>query len=218
MVRRIIFPLCAFMVLLYANSVHHPKNPQELKELKNITTERSYDFSGTTDCDYNETIDKVTVQVRRIPVRESKNVFGHNLIKRGTQPLQVFIYNNTPNTITWRPSYMDLPLESPKQISKKLSRSVPAWLAAVALPIYWLVSPYLALIVGPTMAYSISKSNKKKAKRIRFDSLNYDPLKIPPFARTSKFLFVDRTEFKRDFEFNLFNEDKKKLIHFNVEC
>ena len=206
------------MVLLYASSVHHPKDPRQLKELKNITTERSYDFAATTDCDYNETIDKVTLQVRKILGQESKNIFGHNLIKCGCQPLQLFIYNNTPDTVVWRPSYIDLPLASPKQVAKKLSRSIPVWLTAIAFPIYWLVSPYLALIVGPTMAYSISKSNKKKTKKIQFDSLNYEPLRIPPYTRTSKFIFIDRTEFKRDFEFKIFNEDKKKLINFKVEC
>ncbi|MBT4855665.1 hypothetical protein HOM50_01715 [bacterium] len=220
MIRRIVFPVFAFMLLLYASCVHSPpKTNLQLKELKEVAAaHQAHEIEGTSDCDYNETVGGVTLQARKITQRECKRVFGHNLVHQGSQPVQLFIYNNTPDTIVWRPSYLDLPLESTKTVSKGLSRNAPVWAAAIGFPIYWLINPYLGIIAVPLTIYTLSKKRKKKAKMIHHNTLNNQTISLPPYTRTNKFIFVKRSNFRRDFEIKLFNEDKKKLLRFEVEC
>lgn len=220
MVRRVLFPVSAFMFLLYIGCMHYQKDGKPIaKEIKDAARAgQAYNFDRTTDCDYNETIDGVTLQVRAISGQESKELFGRNVIKKGLQPLQIFLYNNTPYNQVWRPSYIDLPLSSSREISKRVKRDTALWVAAIWIPIYVYVAPVLTIYGAPLTALYLSKQNKKRGKKVEANALNHTPMHIPPYERVSKFIFIPREEYKKDFEIRLFNEDKKKLITFEVDC
>jgi len=199
-----------------AGSISHQPRVPQVKQVKaeKIVPQDTYTMP---DCDYHETKSGVTVEARRITQRECKKKFGHNIIHSGQQPIQIYVNNNSPETVVWRPSYTNLPLVSNKKVSKGLKRNTPVWVAAIAFPIYWLVNAYVGLMAIPVTAYYLSSKNKKKKKIIHHKSLNYDTVSIPPYTQMDKYFFIERSRLGKHFEFKLFVPDLKKLLSYSIE-
>ncbi|MBI3236555.1 MAG: hypothetical protein HYZ48_02440, partial [Chlamydiales bacterium] len=66
---------------------------------------------------------EIAVQVKTLTPQESKLFLGHDLISRGTIPIQFDIENNTANEYSLCASSIDLPHLDPQKVAFSISKS-----------------------------------------------------------------------------------------------
>lgn len=142
--------------------------------------------------------DQVMVVAKAMSPEESKRSFGHDLISRGVQPLQLTIQNNTSQEYSLSPSSVDLPRIEPKKIAFKVTKSaIPRGIAyRVASFFFW---PFMIpSTIDSLRVYSHHKSLKKDftAKAMKEEIL-------APYSTFHRVLFVPKEEFKETFKVTL---------------
>lgn len=144
-------------------------------------------------------------------VSESKQNFGHDLISRGVQPLQLTIQNNSAKEFSLCPSSVDLPSIKPKKIAFKITKSaIPRGIAyRVASFFFW---PFtIPSTIDSIRVYAHHKSLKKDfaAKGMKDEIL-------APYSTFHRVLFVPKDEFKKSFTVTLIELDSLESQEFNT--
>src|SRR5579871_1178247 len=82
---------------------------------------------------------QVKVAAKAMTPEDSQQNFGHDLISRGVQPLQLSIQNNTSNEYSLCPSSVDLPRVEASKIAFKVTKSaIPRGVAyKIASIFFW---------------------------------------------------------------------------------
>jgi len=201
-----ILSLGALLICLFLTGCVGRKGSRTfLKEFKKI------------DCcaDYSQTQDNVQLCVKAYTEEESQEVFGRNLLQKGVQPLHILVNNNTNDRLTIYPSYIQpegLPVEMIVPLVKK---KIAQYIAPLAI-VTWLFQPLL-IYIPVQMGLDMRKTNKQIAERLQCGCYtSNEPIVIYPWTSFQKFLFVDREDFVPYFFIRLFNEDQRKLLHFDV--
>jgi len=142
---------------------------------------------------------------------ESKQNFGHDLISRGVQPLQLSIQNNTSNEYSLCPSSVDLPRVEASKVAFKVTKSaIPRGIAyKVASLFFW---PFMIpSTIDSIRVFSHHRSLKKDlmAKSMKEEI-------VAPYSTFHRVLFVPREEFKETFKVTLIDLDTLKPTEFNT--
>jgi len=164
---------------------------------------------------YQETKEGVSLRVRMVSPKESRERFGANLIYRGYQPLTLTIYNNTDDALLLRASSIDLPLERAKNVARSAHLNTfaitvaPACFSAI---FYW---PALIPVIGSGLW--VASRNRTIMRKTKFSSLEGDAaIEILPHERVCRDIFVKVDAFSHFFSLHLFNVHQKSFIPFNV--
>lgn len=154
---------------------------------------------------------KVIVTAKPMSARESQKNFGHDLLSRGVQPLQLTIENNTPHEYSLCPSSVDLPRVKPSQIAFKVSRSaIPRAIAyKVASLLFW---PFaIPSTIDGIRTFTHHKQFKQdlKAKGMREEI-------VAPYATFHRVLFVPKDELQSSFKVTLIDLETLKPSEFHL--
>ena len=142
---------------------------------------------------------------------ESKQNFGHDLIRRGVQPLQLTIQNNTSNEYSLCPSSVDLPRVEASKIAFKVTKSaIPRGIAyRIASFFFW---PFMI----PSTIDSIRvMSHHNHLKKDLLSKSMRDEI-VAPYSIFHRVLYVPRDEFKETFKVTLIELDSLKPSEFNT--
>lgn len=185
--------------------IHRKKNTSFMENFKKI------------DCcsDYQKTIDDVKVCVKAYNPAESEEVFGKDLLANNIQPIQLCIQNNSNDTLTIYPSYIQLEGLPAEIVAPLIKKKISKYIAPLAVAT-WLFQPIL-IYIPIQMGLDMRRNNKKMAERLTNGCYaSTDPINIYPWTTFQKFIFVDLATFNNSFYIRLFNEEKKKLLHYDV--
>jgi hypothetical protein len=171
-------------------------------------------FTFSYDHSYHKKIDLQAVTVKALTNEECLDTFDVDLVEKGYIPLFVSIDNNSPDTLSIRPSYVDIIPCSPQRIAKLLHYDTSLYTCGLCLPglLFW----WPALIVAGSVGYDMYRANHKTNERINECVIQDQPLYIRPYEKVDKFIFVHEDDYKYAFKFKIFNEDQHKILIYNI--
>lgn len=148
---------------------------------------------------------RLNVVAKAMNSDESKQNFGHDLISRGVQPLQLSIQNNTPNEYSLCPSSVDLPRVEASRVAFKVTKAaIPRGIAyKIASLFFWpfMIPSTIDSIRVLTHHHSLKKDLMAKSMR---DEV------VAPYSTFHRVLFVPKDEFKETFKVTLIDLDTLK--------
>ncbi len=141
---------------------------------------------------------RVVVHAKAMTPDESKRNFGHDLISRGIQPLQLSIQNNTSNEYSLCPSSIDLPRVEASKVAFKVTKSaIPRSIGyKIASFFFW---PLMIPSTIDGIRVMIHHKNLKKdlsAKSVKQEV-------VAAYSVFNRVLFVPKKEFKETFKVTL---------------
>lgn len=154
---------------------------------------------------------RVMVVAKAMNADESKRNFGHDLISRGVQPLQLTIENNTSNEYSLCPSSVDLPRVEVSEIAFKITKSsIPRGIAyKIASFFFW---PLMIPSTIDGIRVMVHHKNLKKdlaAKSMRDEV-------VAPYSTFNRVLFVPKKEFQTTFKVTLIELESLKPTEFQT--
>lgn len=177
---------------------------QQIHSLTSITTELLPSFSQKDS--------HVLVVAKAMTVSESKRNFGHDLISRGVQPVQLTIQNNTSDEYSLCPSSVDLPSVSPSKIAMKVTKSsFPRSIAyKIASLFFWPL-----MIPGTIDSIRVYTHHKKFKKELNAKSVRTEI--VAPYSVYNRVLFVPQKEFQTTFKVTLIELETLQSTEFEVK-
>ncbi len=154
---------------------------------------------------------KVKVQAKAMSPEESQQNFGHDLVSRGVQPLQLSIQNNTSNEYSLCPSSVDLPRVEASKIAFKVTKSaIPRGVAyKIASIFFW---PFMVPSTIDSVRVIAHHQHLKKdlmAKAVKQEV-------VAPYSTFHRVLFVPKEEFKETFKVTLIDLETLDPTEFNT--
>jgi hypothetical protein len=142
---------------------------------------------------------------------ESKRNFGHDLISRGVQPVQITVENNTSNEYSMCPSSVDLPrIEASKIAFKVTKATIPRSIAyKIASLFFWLL-----MIPGTIDSIRVYTHHKKLKKDILAKSMKEEV--VAPYSTFNRVLFVPKNEFTETFKVTLIDIETLEQKEFQT--
>lgn len=153
----------------------------------------------------------VAIIARAVTAEESKRYFGHDLVSRGVQPLQLMIQNNTSNEYSLCPSSIDLDRVEAGKIAFKVTKSaIPRAIAyRVASLLFWPFAIPSTIDSIRVMTHHNNLKKDLKAKSVK-DEI------VAPYSTFHRILFVPVTKFKDVFKVTLIDLDTLNPKEFST--
>jgi hypothetical protein len=173
----------------------HPLAPVGAELLPNFSLDHTY----------------VTVVAKAMSSSESKQNFGHDLVSRGVQPLQLSIQNNTSNEYSLCPSSVDLPRIEPSKVAFKVTKgAIPRGIAyKIASFFFW---PFM--IPSTIDSIRVLSHHKHLKKDLMAKSMRDEV--VAPYSTFHRVLFVPKDAFKQTFKVTLIELDSLESTEFNT--
>jgi hypothetical protein len=135
--------------------------------------------------------------------------FDRKIVKKGYQPIQLFIKNNSNKTLFLKSDDITLPLVPVKNVSLKLHRDIS-----------WKITKYF-LIGGPAWAALEGYRSHEVNKKIDADFVNKalsdkDIIKIKPNKICNRVMFVTKENYESHFDVTLTDKKSNNKIKFTV--
>ena len=143
---------------------------------------------------------QIAIQVKTLTPDESKLFLGHDLISRGTIPIQFDIENNTGNEYSLCASSIDLPHLNPKKVAFSVSKS------AIPRMIGWrILSFFFWPLMLPATIDGIRTYSHYKflCKDLNAKSLKEKGETVLPYSTYHRILFVPKEGVKEEFAVTL---------------
>ena len=144
----------------------------------------------------------IAVSAKAITNEESKRYFGHDLISRGVQPLQLMIQNNTSNEYSLCPSSVDLDRVEASKVAFKVTKSaIPRGIAyRIASLLFWPFAIPSTIDSVRVMTHHKNLKKDLKAKSVK-DEI------VVPYSTFHRILFVPIDKLKEQFKVTLIDLD-----------
>lgn len=152
---------------------------------------------------------QLVVNAKAMTVAESKRSFGHDLLSRDVQPLQLTIENNTSNEYSLCASSVDLPRIEASRVAFKVTKSaIPRSIAyKIASLFFWPLAIPGAIDSIRTFTHHKNLKKDLKAKSLREET-------VAPYSVFHRVLFVPKDEFKETFKVTLIDLETLKPSEF----
>lgn len=161
---------------------------------------------------FSTTVNQIRVIANAYDSDQCKDYFGVDLTAYNIQPVVFEVYNDTPEEVEFRGSYIDLDLLSTQEVAKALHYNTLLWSGAVLGFGWQLFAPLMWY--APFMAYSLHQSNNEinqSVAQVAYD--NSQPVLVfEPYTRNHFMVCAARDTFKNVFGLRFFVPDQKKLI------
>ena len=151
----------------------------------------------------------VYLAYRKFDKADCKTYFDRDVIKRGFQPLQLTIINNTDITYTVSESSFSLPLVPVDAVAQEVHTSTAGRAAG-----YGAAALFCCLFVIPAIADGIGSAEANEQLDVDFSNktLRFNGI-IRPGMTLNGVVFIPKEQFSEDFTLTLFNaKDGKQLV------
>lgn len=174
-----------------------------LHPLKPVSTEMLPSFSLEES--------KVIVVTKAMTPDDSKRNFGHDLISRNVQPVQITIQNNTSNEYSLCPSSVDLPRINSGKVAFKVTKStIPRAIGyKIASFFFW---PFM--IPSTIDSIRVMTHHQKIKKDMKAKSLKKEV--VAPYSVYNRVLFVPKDKFQESFKVTLINIESLQATEFQT--
>lgn len=169
--------------------------------LKSVTTDIMPSFS------LNDA--KVMVYAKAMTPADSKRSFGHDLISRGVQPVQITVENNTSDEYSMCASSVDLPHIKASKVAFKVTKStIPRSIGyKIAGFLFW---PFM--IPGTIDSIRAMSHHQKLKRDIIAKSMKEEV--VAPYSTYNRVLFVPEKDYQETFKVTLIELETLKPTEF----
>jgi hypothetical protein len=152
----------------------------------------------------------VVVAKKALTEEECRTYFDRRLLKRGYQPVQIYVKNETDKTYVLDSYNIGMPLEPVKKVMNSMHRNVP-WKATK----YFLIGGVIWGTLEGIMSYDV---NRKIDDDLKERSINEnDIVQIKPYGVVNRVVFVAKNNYDdSNFSLKLLDTESKKELKFDV--
>ena len=155
----------------------------------------------------------VYIQAKAYSRDESKAYLSRDLVKKGYQPVQVTIQNNSQNAFFLSEEGVDIEQASPGKVARRISyEGIPKSIALkVASFFFW---PFLipsAIDSAITLKHHFNMKSDYYAKSVKEEGEI-----IPPYSSVHRILFVPAEHFEEEFTLYLMDQNSGRFHSFRV--
>ncbi len=194
--KRIIFPLLALLLVSSCASY----NASALKSLSTELVQVS-DLPG------------ILVAAKTFTKVDCKRHLDRDVIKKGYQPIQLYIQNNTDKSYIFSLSRISLSCANPEEVAEKVHTSTvgraTGYGAAAVLT--------SGLFIIPAIIDGVKSSNANDALDNDFSLKAAKDQIIFPHSHINIILFIPVNEYRPNFEIDLIEEPSKKKVTLNIQ-
>lgn len=159
----------------------------------------------------------ITIAAVLVQDQECVDYFGKDIIELGYYPIHLKIDNRTPDTYILRPSYISVPLATPRKVAQQLHYDTSLIITTACYPallFFWQLIPCAIVPAGIYMR----EQNKKVTRTIQKKALStQEILEIAPYTTIERFIFVHAQDYIPHIDISLFNDRTKELATFNID-
>lgn len=154
---------------------------------------------------------KVVVVSKAMTPDDSKRNFGHDLISRNVQPVQITIQNNTANEYSLCPSSVDLPRIDASKVAFKVTKSsIPRAIGyKIASLFFW---PFM--IPSTIDSIRVMSHHQKIKKDMMAKSVKQEV--VAPYSVYNRVLFVPKDKFQKSFKVTLIDIESLQATEFQT--
>jgi len=154
---------------------------------------------------------KVVVVAKAMTPDESKRNFGHDLVSRHVQPVQITIENNTSNEYSLCPSSVDLPRISASKVAFKVTKStIPRAIGyKIASFFFW---PFV--IPSTIDSIRVMSHHQKIKKDMAAKSMKEEV--VASYSVFNRVLFVPKDKFQETFKVTLIDIESLQATEFQT--
>ncbi len=154
----------------------------------------------------------VSVSVKKFTVSDCKEYLGRDVIKKGFQPLQITVYNNTDQFLLFSKDGMTLTVASPEEVSKTVETSTVGRATG-----YGVAGLFIWPLLIPAVVDGVksSKANTQLSKDYAQKAINN--MEIIPYATATGIVFVPVSQMRENFTITLVNRDTHEKYAFPIQ-
>ncbi len=186
---RSFFRVYLILSLLFMLVSWHSYNPLDIIHLKSNTPKQKF---------FDEAHKGIDIEVLLYTKEDCEKYLSKDLLKKGFQPIQVIIHNNTANTYSICPSSIDMKTATAKEVITKIKiGTIPKKVGySVAGFFLWPVSVF-STIESLVHAKSLKQLESGINAKLVRDGV------IEPYTTTARIILVQKEELKKEFDIHL---------------
>ena len=152
---------------------------------------------------------------------DCRKYLDRDVIKKGYQPIQIYIQNNSNKIYSFALDRISLPCARAKDVARKVHTSTAGRTAAYGVPALFLLP--LAVLGAPAQSAAIpavvegvKSTQANKALDRDFSAKTAMDQTIFPHTHLNKIIFVPVNDYQETFKITLIDHDSTEARHFNV--
>ncbi|MFA6527358.1 MAG: hypothetical protein WCT20_02960 [Candidatus Babeliales bacterium] len=163
-----------------------------------------------------QTVDSITVGARALSETDCYAAFSRRILKKGYQPIQLLIVNDSDQSYILHAHNIGLELESTKVIASKLHLNTTGRVISWGAPAFF----GLPIFLLPAIVEGVwsNEANKKLDLDFMQRTISHDTtLYIAPHSWVNRVLFVATEKMPSHFETTLINKQNNKALTFELK-
>ena len=160
---------------------------------------------------FSETKSGITLSVRKLTSADSKRILNRDVIKKGYQPIQITINNDTKKYILFSNQGVNLPTVSAQEVADKVHTSTVGRAAT-----YGVAGLILWPLLIPAVVDGVGSSQANEQLDRDYGAKVMNQMVIQPYANHNGLIFVPVSEFQDSFEIILVDRETKEKISYRV--
>ncbi len=188
-------------------------------------------YSARPLCELSITTNKnnIGIAAKAFSAEESKSYLGKNLLKKGIQPVQLYIENNSDQTYVFDPYNVGLTLAAAEDVADKIHSSTLARTAISSAISFLLLPPALMMsdtpgssealsliATGGVLSIPIAQGTSSAIANGKIDrdyaGKGAKVVKIAPHEALNCVIFVYESHYRNHFDVHLKNEQTEQLL------
>ncbi|MDO8281014.1 MAG: hypothetical protein Q7U10_00060 [Thermodesulfovibrionia bacterium] len=160
---------------------------------------------------YSETINGVTLSMKKLSAGDSKTYFDRDVIAEGYQPLHITISNNSNKYILFSNQGISLPIVPAQEVAEKVHTSTVGRATAygVGALLFW---PLLI----PAVVDGVGSANANEKLDRDFNAKSADQMVVQPYATHNGIIFVPTSDYNGTFTVRLIDKETKEKLEYRV--
>jgi hypothetical protein len=154
----------------------------------------------------------VVIAARAFNKLDCRRYFDRDVLKKGYQPLQLYIQNNSSKSYSFSLSRMSLPYARSEEVAEKVHTSTIGRILGYGVPGLVVAWP----LVIPAVVDGIKSSEANEQLDNDFASKTARDQIILPYSYFNKIVFVPVSDYQSSFTVTIIDQESNQPINFNV--
>jgi hypothetical protein len=160
---------------------------------------------------FSETKSGITLSVKKLNSGDSKRILNRDVIKKGYQPIQITINNDTKKYILFSNQGVSLPTVPAQEVADKVHTSTVGRAAT-----YGVAGLFVWPLLIPAVVDGVGSAQANEQLDRDYNAKVMDQMVIQPYGNHNGLIFVPVSEFQDSFEVILVDRETKEKISYRV--
>jgi len=160
---------------------------------------------------YSQDCNDVTVSCKALSEYECKRHLGRNVLKKGYQPIQICIQNESRTYLLLSPQSINLPLVPPEDVAREVHTSTVGRATA------WGVGGlFIWPLLVPAVVDGVKSSQANQKLDADYSGKGMNQCVIQPYTTVNRVVFVPSSEYNGAFRLTLLDKETKAKLAYDV--